>query len=58
VVEGAIAQHIAVSSGIKEAREAINAARTELGYAPKVGMQEGLVRLAQYLTRNRMQQKT
>jgi nucleoside-diphosphate-sugar epimerase len=36
----------------------INAARTELGYAPKVGMQEGLVRLAQYLTRNRMQQKT
>ena len=35
----------------------INAARNDLGYAPKVGMQEGLVRLAQYLTRNRMQQK-
>jgi nucleoside-diphosphate-sugar epimerase len=36
----------------------INAARNDLGYAPKVGMQEGMVRLAQYLTRNRMQQKT
>jgi nucleoside-diphosphate-sugar epimerase len=36
----------------------INAARNDLGYTPKVGMQEGLVRLAQYLTRNRMQQKT
>jgi len=35
----------------------INAARNELGYAPKVSMQEGLVRLAQYLTRSRMQQK-
>jgi len=33
----------------------INAARRDLGYAPKVSMQEGLVRLAQYLTRNRMQ---
>jgi 2-alkyl-3-oxoalkanoate reductase len=36
----------------------INAARNDLGYAPRVGMQEGMVRLAQYLTRNRMQQKT
>jgi len=36
----------------------INAARSDLGYAPKVSMQEGLLRLAQYLTRNRMQQKT
>ena len=36
----------------------INAARNDLGYAPKVSMQEGLVRLAQYLTRSRMQQKT
>jgi nucleoside-diphosphate-sugar epimerase len=35
----------------------INAARKDLGYAPKVSMQEGLVRLAQYLTRSRMQQK-
>jgi len=35
----------------------INAARRDLGYTPKVSMQEGLVRLAQYLTRNRMQQK-
>jgi len=35
----------------------INAARNDLGYAPKVSMQEGLLRLAQYLTRNRMQQK-
>jgi nucleoside-diphosphate-sugar epimerase len=33
----------------------INAARNDLGYAPKVSMQEGLVRLAQYLTRSRMQ---
>ena len=36
----------------------INAARNDLGYAPKVSMQEGLLRLAQYLTRARMQQKT
>jgi nucleoside-diphosphate-sugar epimerase len=36
----------------------INAARADLGYAPKVSMQEGLVRLAQHLTRSRMQQKT
>ena len=36
----------------------ISAARRELGYTPKVSMQEGLVRLAQHLTRNRMQQKT
>lgn len=36
----------------------INAARCDLGYEPKVSMQEGLVRLAQYLTRNRMQNKS
>jgi len=36
----------------------ITAARRDLGYAPKVTMQEGLVRLAQYLTRSRLQQRT
>ena len=35
----------------------ISAARRDLGYAPRVSMVEGLVRLSEYLARERMQQR-